>query len=472
MQIRILTFNTWGLKFVSKNRELRLQQIAHRLLSTSQNYDIIALQEVWVDSDWEYLSSLLSHIFPFQRRYSSGIITGPGLAVLSRFKIESCFLYRFPLNGRPSAPYRGDWYVGKSVSISIIRVSPGNTIALMNAHMHAPYGKGDANYLCHRTCQAWDFANLAKLLTSAGHVVIIVGDLNSEPGSLSHTLLTKYIDLHDAWVDRHGEFNGDIGSLSPLQQIELVGTTCDHTLNTYREKCSHININSAIRLDYILYDYKKVHVVDCKVSFWEKMDTNNESYSDHFAVEAVLQLRNVNNTNLINNTNDDLLSDSISPNDVTLPLSFNDSILSHQQQHNEEDDEEINRSSSVSLKHNTSDATLIGNDIFAKTDESKLLSDILSLILEYKKTSIWQRKIRLLHFSLSVIFLVGLSISSFWIRGNINGGKSWTGFVTTFLGIVVGITGFADFLMGWVFGWSEWRALQEYEEQIKLAANF
>lgn len=116
-RIRFLTFNTWGLKYIARFRKQRLTALAERLAGnldagnfwdqnpndTKEQYDVVALQEVWCDEDWNYIVERCKHRYPYYRRFKSGMISGPGLAILSKIPIESTFLYRFPINGRPSA---------------------------------------------------------------------------------------------------------------------------------------------------------------------------------------------------------------------------------------------------------------------------------------------------------------------------------------------------------------------------------
>lgn len=55
--------NCRGLKYFSKQREKRLHAIADRLASTS--YDIVALQEIWVESqDWRYMRRVCAKAYP------------------------------------------------------------------------------------------------------------------------------------------------------------------------------------------------------------------------------------------------------------------------------------------------------------------------------------------------------------------------------------------------------------------------
>ncbi|ODQ66337.1 DNase I-like protein [Nadsonia fulvescens var. elongata DSM 6958] len=286
-EIRVLSLNTWGLKYVSQHRQVRLAAIAERLARDAHRYDIVALQEVWVESDYVTLSTLTKPYFAYQKLSYSGMLTGPGLLILSKWPIVDSFLYRFPLNGRPSAFFRGDWYVGKAVASTSIAHPSGTVIEVLNAHMHAPYGLGDAAYTCHRTAQAWDMARLAARATKCGHLVVVVGDLNSRPDSLTHRLFESVGGLSDAWVDRHGKFDGDIAQLTTLEQIKLAGTTCDSLLNTWRADRQH---HEACRLDYIFYDSKLAFVTDARVA-WTEQIAGVGSYSDHFAIEVDLKLR-------------------------------------------------------------------------------------------------------------------------------------------------------------------------------------
>ena len=285
---KLLTFNTWGLKYVSKFRKERLIAIGDRL-SNEGDYDIIALQEIWTTEDWEYIDSVCAHKYPFRRWFSSGILTGPGLAVLSKHPIKKTCLYRFPINGRPSAFFRGDWYVGKSVAVSTLQLENGSTIALLNSHMHAPYSRtGDAAYDTHRACQAWEIASIVQELKSAGHAVILVGDLNSRPGSLQYNILEKEAGLTDSWELINGKTDLElVKTMDPWEQIIRAGTTCDSILNTWR---ASRRPDEACRLDYALVDGERIQTVKAGVEFTEQIPGIG-SYSDHFAYSAVFRLK-------------------------------------------------------------------------------------------------------------------------------------------------------------------------------------
>lgn len=279
---KLLTFNTWGLKFVSKHRQERLRAIADEL--SLAKYDIVALQEVWVEEDWLYLDQACQTAYPYRRRFMSGILAGPGLVVLLKLPIHSTFLYRFPINGRPSAFFRGDWFVGKSLAVTVLEAPGSRRIALLNSHMHAPYAAtGDAAYSTHRACQAWDLAKVVRLLQDAGYAVIQVGDLNSKPGSLPYRLFTAEGNLSDSWEVLHGEnvvLAAELAVMDPADQIAKGGVTCDSRLNTWRATREPWE---ACRLDYALIDRRCIQPVRAAVQFTDLLPPPLQcSYSDHF----------------------------------------------------------------------------------------------------------------------------------------------------------------------------------------------
>lgn len=291
--IRLLTLNTWGLKYISKHRKERLRAIAQRLAES--DYDVVALQEVWVEEDWNYISRMCKNVYPYSRQFRSGILAGPGLAILLKIPIASTFLYRFPINGRPSAFFRGDWYVGKSIAVTLLEptVSGMPPVAVLNSHMHAPYSStGDAAYATHRACQAWDLAKVVSTLRKAGYAVVQVGDLNSKPGLLPYKLFTIDGGLADLWDVLYGDLallTEDIALLDPHEQITRGGVTCNSRLNTWRANRAPWE---ACRLDYALIDENRMRPLLADVQFTEILPPPLScSYSDHFAYSVELMVR-------------------------------------------------------------------------------------------------------------------------------------------------------------------------------------
>jgi sphingomyelin phosphodiesterase 2 len=123
-KIRVLSLNCWGLKFISKLRNERLTEIGNQIAAADPRPDIVGLQECWTQQDYNAIREKTIHFLPYGKFYHSGCFGG-GLVILSRWPIEESNMVRYPLNGRPAAFYRGDWFVGKGVACARIRIGPG-----------------------------------------------------------------------------------------------------------------------------------------------------------------------------------------------------------------------------------------------------------------------------------------------------------------------------------------------------------
>lgn len=119
--IKVIAYNCWGIKWISQYRSERFQEIGNSLAASQP--DIVGLQECFTQADFDAIHSRTLHILPYAKRYFSGAF-GCGLAILSRWPIEESSMIPYPLNGRPTAFYRGDWYVGKGIAHARIRIGP------------------------------------------------------------------------------------------------------------------------------------------------------------------------------------------------------------------------------------------------------------------------------------------------------------------------------------------------------------
>lgn len=121
--VRILSLNCWGLKYIAKYRNERLTEIGNQIAAANPPPEIVGLQECWTQQDYNAIREKTKHLLPYGKFYFSGIFGG-GLAILSRWPIEESSMTQYPLNGRPAAFYRGDWFVGKGVAYARIRMGP------------------------------------------------------------------------------------------------------------------------------------------------------------------------------------------------------------------------------------------------------------------------------------------------------------------------------------------------------------
>ncbi|EON67936.1 hypothetical protein W97_07433 [Coniosporium apollinis CBS 100218] len=443
--LRIVTLNCWGLKYIAKYRNERLTEIGNQLARSDPAPDIVGLQECWTQQDYLVIRERTRHILPYGKFYYSGIFGG-GLAILSRWPIEESSMYRYPLNGRPSAFFRGDWFVGKGVASARIRYGSGrkDVAEVFCTHLHAPYEREPHDsYLCHRTAQAWEMAKLLRHASERGHLVISLGDFNMVPLSLAHRIIETHSPVRDVW--RLLQPDSSLGAAShPAERrrgkkvptaeenLEVNGATCDSCLNTWRwDKALRKRLNKgedivvgldtedpkAKRLDYIFVScgerMAEWTVESANVGMTGRHSTLKCSLSDHFSVETTLRRRHHH-----------LLSAA-----TTTPAASPPSLT----------------------------ATHTPRLPVSVYDE------ILLLIAAYNVREVRQRKLRLGHFIAQVTLAIGCLVGIWWVPRNY--GAFLLALWST-LGLSAGVI---DGLMGGLFVGSELRALWEFEWEVRAA---
>lgn len=118
--LNVISLNCWGLKYISKLHKERLSEIGRRLATADPVPHIVGLEECWTQEDYCSIRDHTRTILPYGKFYHSGVFGG-GLAILSKWPIEQSSMVQYPLNGRPTAFWRGDWYVGKGIACARIR---------------------------------------------------------------------------------------------------------------------------------------------------------------------------------------------------------------------------------------------------------------------------------------------------------------------------------------------------------------
>ena len=449
--LNVITYNCLGLKYISHLRKERLAEIGRRLAIQSPVPEIVGLQECWTQEDYNSIREQTKHILPYGKFYFSGIFGG-GLAILSKWPIEESHMFRYPLNGRPTAFFRGDWFVGKGVACARIRFGqrPGDVVEVFCTHLHAPYeSEPNDSYICHRTAQAWEIAKLMRGAAQRGHLVLGLGDFNMVPFSLAHQLITAHAPVQDAWRVLHpdsslGPATSEIerrrGREIPTAMYNLTenGAASDGVFNTWRWpkeqqkrllKGERIVIDGttpdphAKRLDYIFVGNgvhkgascdPKWHVHHIRVGMTERHPTIGCSLSDHFSIEATLSRS--------------LGSSNIAENEGRADLGGTGPIQSQQD--------------AVALDLSTYDI-------------------ILSMIEKYTRRERRQRRFRLANFGLSVIVAIGCFTAIWWSP------RPFVSFLLILLSTLGFGAGVLDGLIGGLFIGSEIRALKEFEWEIR-----
>lgn len=457
-RIRILTLNCWGLKYLAKYRHERLSEIGRQLAIAEEPPEIVGLQECWTQQDYKSIRKQTKHILPYGKFYFSGIFGG-GLAILSKWPIEESTMYAYPLNGRPTAFFRGDWFVGKGVACARVRFGPRNEdiAEVFCTHLHAPYEREpNDSYICHRTAQAWEIAKLMRGAAERGHLVIGLGDFNMVPSSFAHRLITTHAPVKDVWQVLHPD--SSVGAAIdeeerkrnrpiPTAEFNLLenGATCDGAYNTWRwpkdrrkrlEKGQDFTVDpqaedpKAKRLDYIFvgdggyppsFPPSKWKVEFAKLSMTERHPTLKCSLSDHFAVEAVITHdgTHVTSTQAPSSTAPETEPHQLSP----TPSSTPNALL---------------------------------------TPET--YDQILAMIAKYVRRERSQRRWRLAHFLVALIISIGCFVAVWW-----TGDVIYVAFILTFVSTLSFAAGVLDGLIGGLFVSSELRALKEFEWEVRNA---
>lgn len=467
--INILTFNCWGLKYISKYRSERLAEIGRRLATFSPQLDIVGLQECWTYADYTCIREQTHQVLPYGKFYHSGIFGG-GLVILSRWPLEESSMFRYPLNGRPTAFFRGDWFVGKGVATARIHMPDGQRLEVFNTHLHAPYEREpNDSYICHRTAQAWEIARLMRDASERGSLVIGLGDFNMVPMSFAHVLIeSRAGGAKDVWRVLHpGSSVGasidlaeqerrkskgvkDVPNVS--ESLDEHGHTCDSVLNTWRwdeaqQKALEKGVDRVIahtepdakakRLDYIFFNDsgKGWKVGQASVAMTERHPTLRCSLTDHFAVCTTVIRGSHKQQPLARIDVSGLLS---AENDADATSDIVDFV-----------GDDIEKALSPLATH-----THIVPSFY---------QDIIAMVHKYTLRERKQRRWRLAHFVGSALISIGCFVATWWSPRN------YVSFILILFSSLGLMAGTVDGLIGGLFVGSELRALQEFEWEVRNA---
>ncbi|KAK3942140.1 putative inositol phosphosphingolipids phospholipase [Diplogelasinospora grovesii] len=485
-EISIVTLNCWGLKYISKYRRERLSEIGKQLAVADPQPHIVALQECWTQEDYQNIRRETRLVLPYGKFYFSGALGG-GLAILSRWPIEESTMFRYPLNGRPTAFWRGDWYVGKGVACAKIRYGPGpkHVIEVFNTHTHAPYESGpNDSYLCHRTAQAWEISKLLRGAAERGHLVIGLGDFNMIPLSLEHRLITTHSPVRDTWRVLHPE--SSVGKADdpaerarhrpiPTAEFNILenGATSDGPYNTWRWSSTQQKLlgptksdvvippdtvdHKGKRLDYIFASTGDIPslgggwvVSRVSVGMMMRHPDLKCSLSDHFAAEATLTFHPLPTHHHHPSRNETIVDDD------------------------DDDDDDKDLHNGTYLQSPTAsefrgsksfDAQLLSFD--SQTQSSFLpptnYDDILIMINRYVARERSQRKWRAIHFFVSLAITIACLIGVWF------GPHNYVAFILMLVSSLGLTAGTIDGLLALLFFKAELRALKEFEWEIMNA---
>jgi len=258
--MQILTFNTWGSPYSEQRAE---RTIALGEVLKLINPDILLLQEVYLPSHRQSITSILKEVWPHRHHFASSVL-GSGLYTFSRYPIIDASYYRFRLTGKPERLRQGDYYAGKGVGLTRIE-TPQGVLDVYNCHTHAQYDEDDDNeYAIFNETNLYEAARFIYT-NSQTNPVIVAGDLNTQPHQLGYAILTQFGGLVDAYVQANGQHDPTFARSNPY-----VLATRDQTL------------------DYVLV--RDVDVKKAELTLTETIPGVIPAYSDHYGILAEISL--------------------------------------------------------------------------------------------------------------------------------------------------------------------------------------
>jgi endonuclease/exonuclease/phosphatase family metal-dependent hydrolase len=251
MRLRVLSFNTWSVPWISDQREARVRRVGQAIAELAP--DVVALQEVWTDEDARSIAAALATSgLPHVRYFASSAPVGfgsAGLLIASVHPLADVAYQPFTLGARPHTPWHLDWVASKGVIRARID-TPIGALTIANTHLQASYRTG--NYVPVRIgqmLQISDFVGAFGVHSAAGTAslpVILVGDLNATPSALEFQLLETFTGLRPAApqfdIDAVLYRPGNTVTLRPLRVSEVLDTPIDLGGGTHERLSDHPGI--------------------------------------------------------------------------------------------------------------------------------------------------------------------------------------------------------------------------------------
>lgn len=280
-ELRVLTLNCWGLPDavtklvyrryndpkISKGRKwtTRTQRI-EAIAKTLHAYDVVCLQEVWIQKDQEAFSAICAENgLPFSHVFSSGMIGSSGLQIISRYPIKDVYFHRYRVNGRIIRFDHGDYHAGKGFGFARIAVSETQTVGIIITHTIASYDRQDS-YLPDRLSQVWEISRFIQFATHPDQLLMVVGDMNFRTETVEYNMITQVGKLSDAYLVANGTKKGGSTIMADLASDE-----------------------KPTRIDYVFFTRTKQWELESSTVV---LNSEQFLYSDHFGVTATFRSGN------------------------------------------------------------------------------------------------------------------------------------------------------------------------------------
>jgi sphingomyelin phosphodiesterase 2 len=186
----VLTLNVAGIPFIQPFMSRRTDAIAGEI--RKQDYDIVALQEVWRDAEAREIAEKAG--LRYYVRVPRAVSIGTGLAILSRYPILEAHEEIFTCRPPALRVREGEGIAHKGVLMG--RVStPWGELDVYDTHLVADYPK--TRYLTLRLAQIAELAEAVER-GSRARPLVVLGDLNAAPDDPEYRVLVDLLGLDDA----------------------------------------------------------------------------------------------------------------------------------------------------------------------------------------------------------------------------------------------------------------------------------
>lgn len=189
-QLKVLTFNAWGIWMITPSREARMAAIGPAIAAYEP--DLVAMQEVWMDADADRLQAAFHKAgLKYSRRFDGMWPERSGLLVASRYPITESGFLAYSEGSHPHIPWHVDWMANKGVARVRIQ-TPGGPVDFADTHIQASYGG----------LEDYDLIQLSQLMEAADFLgtdprvpLIVAGDLNVRCESLQYRAFALRLGL-------------------------------------------------------------------------------------------------------------------------------------------------------------------------------------------------------------------------------------------------------------------------------------
>jgi endonuclease/exonuclease/phosphatase family metal-dependent hydrolase len=192
LKLRVLTWNVWGVPFVSSHLEARTRALPEAIATLDP--DLILLQELWQKEHGALVAAGLErHGYRFARHFAATAPGKTGLFIASRLKLSAGSYRPFAIGRMPHSFWHLDWLVSKGVAECVLE-TPLGPVWVQDTHLQAQYVTD--TYGAERLAQASELVVIDR--PEPHRPMILAGDFNSAADDLARTTLRAVGGFSDA----------------------------------------------------------------------------------------------------------------------------------------------------------------------------------------------------------------------------------------------------------------------------------